>query len=95
MAARLAHYGSHACDPAARSLDNVAGRDGRAADEVKALPQTFGDGGNWVMTEQTPRSPRQPQPRGQIPSSTYSSTRGVDFERMFVPDEGCIRRRVA
>ena len=63
--------------------------------EVKALPQTFGDGGNWVMTEQTPRSPRPPQPRGQIPSRTFSSTRGVDFERMFVPDGGCIRRCVA
>jgi putative SOS response-associated peptidase YedK len=31
--------------------------------EVKALLQTFEDGGNWVMTEQTPkRPPRPPKP---------------------------------
>lgn len=33
--------------------------------EVKALLQTFEDGGNWAMTEQTPR--RSPRPRKPNP----------------------------
>jgi putative SOS response-associated peptidase YedK len=36
------------------------GETGASLSEVKALLQTFEDGGNWVMTEQASRRPRRP-----------------------------------